>query len=52
MSTRKIGGIYFITVGPVGFALWYRRRWLQTLRANATLWWLSTGDRWSRMLVP
>lgn len=55
MTYRKVGGLHFLTIGPIGL-VWYLnrepRKRMQNRMAAMRFWWLTTGDRWSRMLVP
>ncbi len=55
MKPRRIGGIYFLSLGPIGMAVWVsreRKRRMQQRLASINVWWLTHAERYGRMLVP
>lgn len=51
MTYRKVGGLRFITIGPVGLTLWLHRPFRQRMAAMQ-IWVLTQGPQLGRMLVP
>lgn len=52
MTYRKVGGLHFIGIGPIGIVLYLSRRTIRNCMAGMHLWWLCSAPKWARMLVP